>query len=440
MGKYILRFIGVIITSLFFFPISFEFLPSVNSKKGMAVLGLVLLVYSFAKNRMPKSYKDIIILIILAVLISLSGLFSIVYNGTSDNSYSFYLGSMAVWLSAAYVVVFAIRMIHGYISVTLMCNYLIAVCVGQCITALMIEYIPSFSSFVLKWVSGIGTKSGLRGLEGERLFGIGAALDIAGTRFSAILIMISCIITRYKAILSDKTFFIYILSGIFVFVVGNMISRTTVVGAIIAIAYWMVFSFRFHLSEKMFSRFFLFSLLLLGCMGVCVYFYNNNDTFYRFFNFGFEGFFNLFAEGEWRTDSNDKLFTMFRFPDNVKTWVIGDGYFNNPRSDEYYVGYMWKGFYMGTDVGYLRFIYYFGLIGLILYSIYMIVAGKICMDRFKGYNALFAILTALNFIIWFKVSTDIFLVFALFLCISQKENDESEHLAIKVLDNTSKEL
>ena len=51
------------------------------------------------------------------------------------------------------------------------------------------------------------------------------------------------------------------------------------------------------------------------------------------------------------------------------------------------------------------------------------------MSRFKSSRMMFAILLLLNFIIWFKVSTDIFLVFALFLYISKEENDEYERLS-----------
>lgn len=50
---------------------------------------------------------------------------------------------------------------------------------------------------------------------------------------------------------------------------------------------------------------------------------------------------------------------MYVFPDNLKTWIIGDGYFNGPEdSDPYYTGEIWDiGYYKGTDVGYLRFIF-----------------------------------------------------------------------------------
>ena len=46
------------------------------------------------------------------------------------------------------------------------------------------------------------------------------------------------------------------------------------------------------------------------------------------------------------------------------------------------------------------------------------------MKKFAEQKFLFAMLLAINFIVWFKVSTDIFLIFALFLCIGEDENRE----------------
>ena len=114
---------------------------------------------------------------------------------------------------------------------------------------------------------------------------------------------------------------------------------------------------------------------------------------------------------------------MYVFPDNVKTWIIGDGYFDGPsNTDPYYVGPTMTGFYMWTDVGYLRLIFYFGLIGLFTFMLFFFKCGQACAKKFRGFSTLFALLVLLNFIIWFKVSTDIFVIFALFLCIPQEEN------------------
>ena len=124
---------------------------------------------------------------------------------------------------------------------------------------------------------------------------------------------------------------------------------------------------------------------------------------------------------------------MFVFPNNLKTWLIGDGYFDNPYGrDPYYTGPIWHGFYQQTDVGYLRFIFYFGIIGMLFFAFYMCKAAWICVKRFPNQWLLFVAVLFLNYIIWFKVSSDLFLVFALFLCISQEENDAyMKHAALK---------
>jgi hypothetical protein len=143
----------------------------------------------------------------------------------------------------------------------------------------------------------------------------------------------------------------------------------------------------------------------------------------------------LAEKGEWDVSSNDRLMNMYVFPDNAKTWIIGDGYFDGPsNTDPYYVGPTMTGFYMWTDVGYLRFIFYFGLIGLAAFMFFFIKCGQVCAYKFRNYALLFWLLVLLNFIIWFKVSTDIFVVFALFLCIPQEDNDAYENSLSDPLD------
>ena len=104
----------------------------------------------------------------------------------------------------------------------------------------------------------------------------------------------------------------------------------------------------------------------------------------------------------------------------MHTWMIGDGYIENPSNgrDPYYIGEFYKGYYKGTDIGYLRFIYYFGVLGLVTYMGFFIYACKDCIKKFPYDKTLFLLLLLLNFIVWFKVSTDIFQFFALFIAAS----------------------
>ena len=83
---------------------------------------------------------------------------------------------------------------------------------------------------------------------------------------------------------------------------------------------------------------------------------------------------------------------------------------------------------MGTDIGYLRFLFYFGIIGVIAFVAYFVKITSICRSRFSAFSVMFLMLLCVNLIGWCKVTTDVFLVFAPFLCVPQSENDEFEAL------------
>ena len=55
---------------------------------------------------------------------------------------------MLVWVCAAYVAVSAIKAVHGTVSVNLVANYLIAMCVAQCVLAFVISQVPSIENLV----------------------------------------------------------------------------------------------------------------------------------------------------------------------------------------------------------------------------------------------------------------------------------------------------
>lgn len=67
-------------------------------------------------------------------------------------------------------------------------------------------------------------------------------------------------------------------------------------------------------------------------------------------------------------------------------------------------------------------LFLFWLDGIDGFLFFMCKVAKVCMNRFTSYRSLFLVILLLNFAVWFKVSSDIFLVFALFLCISEEDN------------------
>ena len=409
--RYIGYLITLIVTSLYFFPFEFSFLPGVNTKMAMAVLGLVLFVYSCVKNRSIELSKEYICVFLLALLTSFWGIASTTYNSTSDYTYASYFVSMAVWLGGAYFVVQTISFIHGQANTELVCNYLMAVCVGQCGLALVIDQVPAVKAFVDSFLGG----SGFMGKSESRLYGIGCSLDVAGTRFCAVLIMTAEMISRSKG----RKLVLYVFSFYFLTVVGNMIARTTTVGVALAICYLLIRTF--FISPNLGSgrkSWIIFGVCFVLTSVLIFILYDFSPVFKAYFRFAFEGFFSLAETGQWEVSSNDILKSMVVFPDNARTWLIGDGYFENPWGvDLNYIGPEYYGFYMQTDIGYLRFLFYFGICGLLTFIAYFIFVSRLCVRRLSDYKLLFVFIVVLNFILWFKVSTDIFLVFALFMCL-----------------------
>ncbi len=410
-----------ILTSFYFFPFEFSFLPGVNTKMAMAGFGLVLLAFRLARKQESRIDWDFFKLSLWAGAVSLIGFIAVVWNDTHDYTYATYLVSMWVWVSGAYVVICAIRGLHGGISVGLTCNYLIAVCAAQCLIALAMDQYPPLKHFV----DGFLGSTGFMGKMEDRIYGIGASLDVAGSRFSAALIMIVPLLTKSAERGRHGSLGWYMTAFVLITVIGNMISRTTSVGAIAALCY-LPYASRIHnlrLSTGMKRLNNWFFGILAASILVVAYAYRTDTAFRENLRFGFEGFFSLAERGTWDVHSNEVLKNMYVFPDNAQTWLIGDGYFNNPNEEEpYYVGPEWHGFYKNTDVGYLRFIYYFGIAGLSVFALFIGKAGRICMKRFVPYRSLFAMIVLLNFAVWFKVSTDLFLVFALFLCMDGEED------------------
>lgn len=419
--------ISIVLTSFYFFPFEFTFLPGINTKMAMAAVGAVLLFIKVAQGKSGGLDRTFVKLSFIAIIVSICAFAAAVINNTIDYTYASYIISMWVWLGGAYTVVSMIRIIHGNASIVLIANYLIAVCVTQCAIALLIDSIPAFKDLVNRFVIGLGFVE-MEKLNGSgRLYGIGCSLDVAGTRFAAVLTIIACITTHMEQTIHRNWIWLYILAFVVITVIGNMIARTTILGVAIALLIWSVyFAITSHRGEKSNLWKILSVVIIIGIV-VSSILYQTSPDFRSNLRFGFEGFFSLVEKGRWETNSNNILKDMVVFPETLHTWIIGDGYLNDPFNlDPNYIGQDFHGYYMQTDIGYLRFLFYFGLVGLTAFVIYFFAVTDSLMKRFKSYSWMFLAILLINLTIWFKVSTDIFLVFAIFLCVGQEENEEYE--------------
>lgn len=404
-----------LIVDFFFFSSIFTFTGGVNTKLILGVLGLATFVVKSIRSGSVSVSRQMVVLTVLAAGVSLASYISMVYNNTGDDAYLTYVISMLVWLAAAYMMVEVLKFAYGKVSVELIADFIIAVSFIQCAIAILGNMYVPVNNMIKAVFPGTGWLDSV-----NRMYGIGdtTALDTGGIRYS-----IACVLCAHMLVKTgkDRKALIpwYIFAYVFITIVGNMIARTTTVGAVIALVYLFL-----HLGSSTnvsYAKLRTFGWLvaIIAIMVVAsIWLYNTNEVIHKNLRFAFEGFFSLVETGEWNVSSNDKLLSMYVWPDNPKTWIIGDGYFNNPYWDPNYMGEMTDGYYMNTDVGYLRFIYYFGLVGLSIFSIMILYAGNMCLKRFKDNWLLILILILIHFIVWLKVATDCFFILGVFIAMS----------------------
>lgn len=406
MGRIILYFLIGISVSFYLFPIGFTFLPpAINTKIILAVIGGISFGLANIKAGHITVSTGVFGAFGIAVFFSLVCYIAIDINHTSDYSYVNYVGSFFAWLGGASAICLMINRVHGQSTFRLLVLYLAAVCFMQCILALLIDNNESFKMLVDSYID--------QGQEfydeKDRLYGIGAALDSAGVRFAVVLVMIAALICHDAYVREHNSDIVFLLLSFFtVAVVGNAISRTTIIGLAAAMLYILIFSklFRIEIQVNALRLGVWFGTLLLLTIAISTYLYLSNDAFYGHMRFAFEGFFNLVEQGEWRTASTDKLNgEMWIWPKDVRTWLIGSGRFGN--------------FVYGTDIGYCRFILYCGLSGFSVFALFFIYNGLFFMYRSRRYTTMFLTFIMMTFLFWIKVATDIFFIYALFFCLDE---------------------
>lgn len=398
-----------IVFSCYFFPFEFTFLPGINTKMILAVVGLLLLVIRWGKNREVNTSKEMLLVSAWAIFFSLISLFAVTYNDTTDYVYATYIVKMWVWLAAAYSVLALIKEIHKDISVQLVFHYMAWVCAVQSVLGIVIDNVLAVQSMVDEYI--------LHDVEflhkTRRLYGIGAFFDTAGIRFSCALLGLGYLLTHN---VSRYWFVIYWVLFFLIATLGNMMSRTTTVGLFLSLIYITVnnLSFNVILTPSKMRTFAAVAILTILAAVSLYYGYNNSPIVRHYLQYGFEVFFNFFNSGELSTSSTTKLQQMVVWPDNLKTWIIGDGWFDNPENP--------GSFYKYTDVGYLRFIFYCGTLGLTAFILFFVYCTYVLIKKWREETWLFLLMLILVLLVWIKISTDIFCMYALLLLLDSKDN------------------
>lgn len=193
-----------------------------------------------------------------------------------------------------------------------------------------------------------------------RIIGFGIYFFGVGVISGFALIVIGILFRTYS--LKRKQIVFLSLKFLIILVVGMMMARTTLVGGLLGL-FLIFFPRDFKATISMFQTRMLFLLYIVVIpiiVTIILVFVVPQiaELAQPVFNFAFKIFINYFEKGSLTSASTNRLMEMYIYPETIKTWLIGDGLWNNPNG---------AGYYMHTDVGYLRLIYYFGLTGLMAF-------------------------------------------------------------------------
>ena len=415
MRKVLISILLMLAVSFYLFPFMFTVLPteSLNSKNLMAGFGLLAFVFDSIRKRSMTLSEPTLFAALLAAVFSVWCLYSVTTADTYLMEYASYILSFFIWMAGAYGVYFLLNTVYEEVTLEILVRYLAAVGLFQCVTAVLIDNVGAVETLVDKIMYVPDNFYKVH----HRMYGLGAALDPAGIRFSVILIMIAHLFSTNANVRSNSTYQALLLgSYAVILVIGAVISRTTVVGGVMGIAYIVISLFRMRkggfVTVRMVRAFFWFFIVLAVIIGVTVFFYRTSETFYGYLRFGFEGFFSWVETGEFSTGSTDVLETMWIWPSDLHTWIFGRGTFGV--------------FENKSDIGYVNFTFYCGLVGMVIFSIFFLYCHLVQNRKFSNFQIASWMLVALTFIVWLKVTSDIFFIDALLFCIAGDDDDNPE--------------
>lgn len=416
--------------SFYFHPTELRVLPGYNTKIMLAIFGVAILVFNIIRTKDYSLSKGLLYSFMIVGAFSFVNYISLIINESDDYSYANYPISALTWIMGAYGAINFIRWTHSKVTIELVVRYLAGGAAFHSILSQLIDRNDSIRNFV---ISIFYISDSME--EMQRLYSFGVGLDPAGVRFAVILIMIAGVLTLSKIVKKNIGLMIfYFLCFAIISVLGNIISRTTTVGMGLGLFVFAISTglYKFVIKVSRIKIMRVFGIMLAIGVPIVVYYYNVNSSFQNQIEYGFEGFFSLFESGEFQTGSTDELSTMWVWPQDTQTWLIGSGLFLPKSSDFTYF----------SDIGYCRFIFYSGLIGFIVFGLYFVYNAIYFAIRYPRYRYIFLLMIVVTFVVWAKVATDIFQLYALFYVFTDEEElyaslDEEEPKELDLIEDES---
>lgn len=316
-------------------------------------------------------------------------------------------------LFAVYPIFVLLKKIYRVITFLVIAKYCILAVTLQNLLAILMFFFPTLNSFLLNLLAPSDLEMTIvENAYGFRLIGFGTAFFASGVINSVALILCAVIINF--SVLSRKQLIEYIIIYLFVFLIGLMMSRTTLVGFVLSLFAFCykakIWRFKVALRLRVILKSMLLTCLIIYIV-LCLFPSAYKDRMNTIIRFGFEFVYNYAESGKLETSSSNGLLRMYnKIPHNLKTWLIGDGFYRNPENPT-------RGYYMGTDIGFVRIIFCVGLLGLLYFILFQwVVVHYVSNNNEYSLRFFFILLFILFLLLNMKGVTDLFRYLILFFC------------------------
>ena len=344
----------------------------------LSLFGVALFFYTAIKEHYNKGKlvipRPIIGLGILYLPIMIVSLIAIAINGTNDFEFVKYPISPVITIFSAYITISFARNIYPQLTFSKIAVYVIQIVFVQAILSVAMYYNKGFHDALYSFVEMDALETMItKKVVGMRLLGYGANLMMLGIGNDIALLLIAILLKdRKKQILGPSVNnFWLIFSFIFISIIGMMQARTTTLGILFSLAYLFFPQIKkvdfthFFTGIKSLGSIVLYTIIIAGIF--TIFFPQFLKSSQGLLGYGFEMVNNYEDKGTLSTESTDGLIWMYSvYPKTLHTWLIGDAKFYRVAGDTSSL------YYMGIDIGYLRLIFYFGVIGCFTYIFYQL--------------------------------------------------------------------
>ena len=349
------------------YPVIWQFFPIAFSR----LLGAAGIIYALFTVRSPyvsKVFREIVVAYSVLIFIAF---FQSTINDTLDVEFVKHVLILPILnLFAGYALYFMVDKEDR--SFGRLCDSILFVAVIQAFISFAMFLSPELTNTIHSMIQyNEGTEEKLETLT-HRLMGVGQAFWGAGINYGVDILILSVlpdikgsIINKYKILYWSITA-ILLLAGIFS-------ARTFFISFLFIALYFVlmkknifvtiVHSYKYILIIPIFLLLYQFMRVQLG------------TRFEKVEAFTYELFNNYEESGELESSSTNKLRGMYEIlPTETKTWIIGDGKFKNEDGT----------YYMRTDIGYSRHIFFYGLLGLIPFLFVVLFVYRTCARQYRN--------------------------------------------------------